>query len=276
MKGLTTGLRKHPLKAFAAGFAAFSVCWTLIACCTYVIPSLNLRGTFVLAGIVIVSLVYAAFRVWQPSQIEITVRHTNTKIEVKFGDLFAQDGYRAIAVSEFFESELGIPVSEKSLHGLFLKKCFGGHPQSFDTILSSELHGIPGIYAGKQCGKTQKYPIGTTALVPLNNDHYLCFALCETDISTCKAHADVPTLWLALQGLWQKARTSLGGAPLVLPLVGSGLSGVGLDAKELLDLIILSIIAETKRQQIATRICIVLAPDRFEEIDLRKTAGNWR
>lgn len=83
-------------------------------------------------------------------------------------------------------------------------------------------------------------------------------------------------LWKALEGLYGKARHSLGGAPLVLPLVGSGLSSIGLPARDLLDLIVLSIIAESKRKQIATLIKIILPSDRFDEIDLAELKKHCR
>ena len=72
-----------------------------------------------------------------------------------------------------------------------------------------------------------------------------------------------------------KGKGLAGGAPVVVPLVGSGVSGVGLPPRELLDLIILSAITETKKQQIATCIRIVLAPDRFDEIDLKEIKRYW-
>lgn len=275
MRGLIVGAKKHPWQAFIHAFAAFSVLWTLVEGFTYFIPSINLRGGLSLIVAVLASLIYSASRVWQPRMVEIPLKLTNTKIQVKFGDLFAEDGYRAIAVSEFFESELGLPVSERSVHGIFLKNCFGGHPESFDAIITSELQRITAQHVDKRSGKSERYPIGTTALVPVNNDHYLCFALTEADPATCKVSVDVPMLWRALNGLWQKARASSGGAPIVVPLVGSGVSGIGLPARELLDLIILSVIAETKQRQIAPIIRLVISPDRFDEIDLRETKSYW-
>ena len=55
-------------------------------------------------------------KVWKPSKIDICVANCNSTIEVVFGDLFEQDGIRVIAVNEFFDSELGKPVSDKSVH----------------------------------------------------------------------------------------------------------------------------------------------------------------
>ena len=276
MKGIFIGIKHHPWRAFIYLFASFSVFWTLVEGFTYFIPALDLRGTASLITVAVIGIIYAVAVIRQPSKIEIPIRHTNTRIEIKFGDIFEEDGFRVIAVNEFFDSQIGLPVSDKSLHGIFLSKCFGGHSQAFDQIIEEELKDSAGENITRPQGKTRKYPIGTTAAIPVNSDHYLCFALTKTEIDTCKACADVPTLWQALIGLWQKARISVGGSVLVLPLVGSGLSGIGIPTRELLDLIILSVITESKRRQITTYIRIILTPDRYEEVELKEIKGHWR
>ena len=224
----------------------------------------------------IIGIVYSACKIRRPYSVTFSIAHTNTKIQIKFGDLFCEDGVRCIAVNEFFDSELGVPVSENTLHGIFLSRCFGGHPDSFDKIISDELVDVPSETVDRKQGKEAKYPIGTTASVFINSERYLCFALSRTNITTLKAEADVPTLWQALEGLYNKARHSLGGASLVLPLVGSGLSGVGPPAQDLLDLIILSIIEESKKKQIAKLIKIILTSEWLDEVDLAAVKKYWR
>lgn len=276
MKGIFLGIRKHPWTSLVYFFASFSVIWTLIEGLTHFIPTLNIRGVPSLVVVVAIGIVYSAYRIRRPSSVTFSIAHTNTKIQIKFGDIFCEDGVRCIAVSEFFDSELGLPVSKNSLHGIFLSRCFGGHPDSFDKIISAELVDAKSETVHREQGKETKYPIGTTANVGINSDRYLCFALCRADITTLKVEADVPMLWQALEGLYGKARNSLGGVPLVLPLVGSGLSGIGLHARDLLDLIVLSIIAESKKKQIATLIKIILTSDRFDEVDLAEVKKYWR
>ena len=268
MKGIILGVRKHPWTSLIYFFASFSVLWTLIEGFTHFIPTLDIRGVPSLLAVVTIGIIYSAFRIHRPSSVAFSIAHTNTKIQIKFSDLFGESGVRCIAVNEFFDSELGLPVSENSLHGIFLSRCFGGHPDSFDKIVSDELVDTPSEKVDRKQGKETRYSIGTTVNVTVNSDHYLCFALCRTDITSLKAEADVPMLWQALEGLYSKARHSLGGDPLVLPLVGSGLSGIGLPARDLLDLIVLSIIAESKKKQIATLIKIILTSDLFYEVDL--------
>jgi hypothetical protein len=79
----------------------------------------------------------------------------------------------------------------------------------------------------------------------------------------------------ALSGLWVNARATLNGDALNLPLVGSGLSGVGLPARDLVNTIILSFIDETKRQIVAQKMRIILTWDRLSEVDLREIQDSW-
>lgn len=276
MKGILLGIRQHPWKAFIYFFTSFSVLWTIVEGSTHFIPTLELRGIGVLFIVIAVGLGYSAHRIRRPSSVSFNINHTNTKLEIKFSDIFVEDGVKAIAVNDFFDSEIGLPVSERSLHGIFLSKCFGGHPEVFDKVIREELASITCKTKKRNQGKDKRYPIGATALIPVNTDRYLCFALCRTDIATCKAEADIPTLWRALEGLYGKARNCLGGAPLVLPLVGSALAGVGVPARDLLDLIVLSVITESKQKQVTTLIKIILTSDRFEEIDLNDIKKYWR
>ncbi len=61
-----------------------------------------------------------------------------------------------------------------------------------------------------------------------------------------------------------------------VPLIGSGLSGVGLPTRVLLDLIILSAITETKKKEVTNRIRIVIYKDRFDDLDLRDVRHYWK
>jgi hypothetical protein len=256
-------------------FAAFSVLWTLTEAVTHFLPGVKIEGGYALTIIVAFSIFYSLNRIWKPSRVTIKVATTNTVIEVIFGDLFAQDGLMAIAVTEFFESELGLPVSNTSLHGVFLKKYFGGGIQTFDKQVNKQLKGIQSTPMTKAAGKSNSFPIGTTANIQVDEKSFILFALAKAELDTCKAFSDVTMMWTAMHRLWERARVESDGHPLNLPLIGSGLSGIGLPTRDLLNLIILSAITETKARQITQRIRIILHPDRFEEIDLRDVKQHW-
>lgn len=241
----------------------------------YFAPNFVLKGNIALSLFIIISICYGLTKIWKPSKVEIAIKNSNTMIEVLFGDLFEQNGVRAIPVNEFFDSKIGKPVSDKSLHGMFIQKCFGGHPEPFDKQVEEQLIGIESSEVARNDGKKKSFPIGTTALVAVNQDQYFVFALSKTNPDTNKAFSDVTMMWGALHQLWQRARIELGGHDLNVPLVGGGLSGIGLPTRDLLNLIVLSVITETKSKEITQRIRIVLHRDRFEKVDLRDVKKHW-
>ena len=276
LKDLWRGIKRHPFKTAGYIFTAFSVLFTLIKGINQFFPGVTVEGPLAFGVIILVSIGFGLKKVWKPSDIKIKVANSDTTIEVLFGDLFAQDGIRAIAVNEFFDSALGKPVSEKSLHGYFLNKCFGGYPQPFDKQVEEQLAHEPCEEISRMEGKTKKYKIGTTAMLNAEKDRYLVFALTHTDVSNCMATADVTMMWVALHHVWQRARAECGGSPLNLPLVGSGLAKIGLPTRDLLNLVILAAITETKEKTITQRVRIVLHRDRFEDLDLRDVEAHWK
>jgi len=272
---LLRGIFRYPLKAGRYAFTAFSVIFTSIKAITHFLPDLKIEGPGALDVVILISVFFGLVRVWKPSRVELKIPHTNTVIQVLFGDFFEQGGLRAISVNDFFDSKIGKPVSEKSLHGIFLQKCFGGHPESFDKQVDKQLSGIEFDDIQKADGKTKRFPIGSTALITVNQDRYLMFAFAKTDPATCKATSDVSIMWIALNGLWSRARLEAGGDALNLPLVGSGLSGIGLPTRDLLNLILVSAIQESKVKQITGTIRVVLNRERFEDLDLRDVKKHW-
>jgi hypothetical protein len=272
---LWRGIWQQPWKTIQYIFTSFSVIFTAVKAVTYFFPPIKFEGRTPFALAILISVAFGFKKVWKPSRIQIPIANCNSIIEVVFGDLFEQEGIRAIAVNEFFDSIIGKPVSDKSIHGIFLKKCFGGHPESFDKQVAEELKHTPSVEVVKIEGKTRCYPIGSTALIAVNQDKYIAFAFTKTDPQTCKAYSDVTLMWTALNDLWKRVRIEAGGHAVNLPLVGSGLSGMGLPTRDLLNLIILSAITETKAREITQRIRVVLHRSRFGDLDLRDVRQFW-
>ncbi len=264
------------MRFFVWIFLSYSALWTIIESVLSFFPDFSLTGTKYYCALIGVSFILASIRSYQKKSIEFRIKHANTKIRVLFGDVFCQDGFIAIPVNEFFDSEIGLPVSSNSLHGIVIDRYFGGHPASFDQLIETDLKGAHVQNVVRKIGKTHKYEIGTTALIKTNTHRFLLFALCLTDIDTCKASASLEHLIAALKGLCAKARVTLGGEKLIIPLVGSGLSSMGLPPQHLLHIIILTLLDETKRNQFASEIEIVLHPSRFDEIDLSLVENIWR
>lgn len=276
LNDLWFGIAKHKWKTIAYIFTCFSVLFTVVKVVTQFFPTIQISGSAPLTAAILISCAWGLWKVWKPSKTTIRIANSSTCLELCFGDIFEQDGIRAIGVSEFFETQLGQPVSDKSLHGAFLKRHFSGYQDSIDRQIGAQLVNEEHTdVSDKVEGKTLCYHIGTTALINANDDRYILFALAKTNHTNCKVFSDVELMWRALHKLWQRARVECNGHPLNLPLVGSGLAGLNLPTRDLLNLVILSAITESKAHEITQTIRIVLRRDRFEDVDLREVKQHW-
>jgi hypothetical protein len=133
------GITKHKAKTVKYIFVCYSSLFTIVKTITQFFPTVNISGGWPLSVGIAISVGWAFWRVWKPSKTSFRVPHTNVTIDILFGDIFTQDGVRAIGVTEFFETELGKPVSEKSLHGAFLRKHFSGYRESIDNQIAAQL-----------------------------------------------------------------------------------------------------------------------------------------
>ena len=168
-----------------------------------------------------------------------------------------------------------IHVSENSLHGTFIKDVLGGQSSAFFDLTSEALESVEAEEVERKSGHIKKYPIGTVASVDVNEKRYLLAALSRTDLETLKASATVHELWDCLKGIWEGARNFSNGKCVSIPLLGSGLSGVGLPPKNLVEIIVTSFLYYTKKQKIADRVILVLHPKLKEEIDLITIKRSW-
>ena len=230
-----------------------------------------------LAILAAVGLIVGVVRSIPKSRIRLRISQINTKVEILFGDLFAQEGHKAVPVNEFFDCELGDCVSDRSVHGQFILEVYKGDSNTLNQHQRGALANLTGEEVGRKKGKTTKYPIGTTAVIgDLPGARYFLTALCHTDIDTLKAHADVVDLWQALSCLWKAVREKSNGYPVNVPLFGSGFAQIRLSPQQLLRVMLLSLVMEAKSREVSTGLIrIVLYPPRFPEFDLESIRKEW-
>jgi hypothetical protein len=212
-----------------------------------------------------------------PSRIiTFKLENTNTIVKIVFGNLFKQDGHKIISVNEFFDSKIGDNVSPNSLHGVFIQKILGGHSDIFNQLVDKDIQNEPYEIIERANGRNKRYSIGTTSQIEYNGYKYFLFAFCRTNLTSLKAEGNVQDMWVALDGLWRKVRIYAGGTPVNIPVVGSGLSGVGLPINHLIQIILMSILKATKEREITSQICIVINESLYEEVEIDIIKTLWR
>lgn len=271
---LYSGIKNHPWRFIVTLFICYSVIWAMVEpFMTFIIK--EPPGIIMYLLMVLTSMIAGVLVSVPRKELALKIKNTDTQVRILFGDLFDMDGTIVIPANEFFDSEIGEPVSPKSLHGKFINKILGGQSNSFDAFVESSLQNIKYETVQRPQGKQRRYPIGTTVVASCSNIKYFIPASTKTNPETLKANSDVAILWKALEGLWQTVRINAGGYPVNLPLIGAGLAGIGLPTSQLLQLIIMSIVDETKKAEITKEIRIVLTEDRYEDVDLGMIKNMW-
>jgi hypothetical protein len=272
------GLRRRRTVLLRWFLEFFGAIWLVIEATSFLAPSVRLlaEGN---GWLLLTALIGAAFgvllRAWEPSSVTLGLRATNTVVSVRFGDLFeSSTDHLAVPVNDGFDGELGMAVDAKSVHGQYIQQFHGGNQRGFEAACEAQLCKVEAMPSGRE-SRAFAYSIGTTVAVPLEGRKGFLFALSKTDPATLKARADVPAMWAALAGLWKCVRNHSNGHPVSLPLVGAGQSGVAVDPRHLLQLLLLSVVVATREGEVCKRINVVLHPDLFEKIDLRTMQNLW-
>jgi len=251
----------NPLKSDRIGFVAFLIIGVVIGLMLFVINGLWVSG-------------------FLKRSIEITSNAIDTAITVMFGDLFAQDGCKAISVNEFFDSEVDDKhVAANTLHGLMLTRFWADNISDWDSQVAQELAGtspVDTVTTRPDPGKHARYDIGTTVSVSAKDYDFLCVVLAKTDTTSLQASASSEDLHHAVRGLLAKARTVCAGRPLNIPLLGSGLARTGIKPNIIVYLILLAIFEESKKRKITNEIRIVLPKNMRKIIDLSTIQKGWK
>lgn len=275
-KKIFIGIGRHPKRFLLAIGFGYATIWTVLE------PFLSLvnlkttgyNGTYLVAYL-LASIIIGVIVVCPKRKVRFPLKNTNTRIEIEFGDLFVADGNKAIPVSEFFDSKIGKPVSPRSLHGVFIEKILGGQTKIIDDAVNAQLSGLLIDNVQRSDGKTAKYEIGSTITIEHNKSKYFLFALSHTDID-CNAYSTPSIMLKALDCLWNKVRTEGNGDDLNLPLVGNGLSRIGIPPSQLLQLTLISLLKAAKERDLCSTVRVILTTEIFDNIDLEIIKKNWQ
>ncbi|RKR05645.1 hypothetical protein C8C83_4996 [Flavobacterium sp. 90] len=270
------GIKRHPKRFVLAIIFGYTSIWTFLEP-LMALSGVNITGYNCLCLLIyfIASFIIGIISVFPKKTVKFDLLNTNTKVIIEFGDLFSVDGHRVIPVNEYFDSLIGKPVSPNSVHGVFIERVLGGYNNIIDVEVNRQLEGKDIEITERPEGKINKFPLGTTITLKHSETLYFLFALCNSD-NDCKATCDPSSMLIALSGLWEKVRIEGNGFNINLPLIGNGLSGVGLPPSQLLQLILMSLLKFTKEKELSATVKIVLLEDMFEKIDLNLIKNNWK
>jgi hypothetical protein len=284
LKSFIVGIQRRWWDGLRNGLATIGGVWALTEMTIAALPAaktaLEAQGGDYLWFMT--ALFAAAFigNVFEPTHVTFKVPATDTKITLKYGDIFAENANLLIGVNEYFDGELGVPVAKSTVHGQFIVRNFGGSSTAFRAAVDPALAatGAQPTVTARAIHPNEAYPIGTTIKLPNGPHSTFLMAMARTDPTTSKASSDVPTLWTALKCSFDAIHTLGNGEPLAMPLFGNGQSGIKLEPQHLLRLLILALVdfATNSAARLPKQVAIVLHHSCFSELDIREIARDWK
>ena len=124
------------------------------------------------------------------SEAEIKSNSFDTGVCVRFGDLFEQDGWKAIAANDFFDYIVDDDlVSSRSLHGQAISRFWDKNPEGWHDQIARSLENDDFKKEQRDKGNKKRYDLGTTAVARNLNQQFLFVPLGKTNIDNNEAGA---------------------------------------------------------------------------------------
>lgn len=280
IRSITLGLKRRFRRGLTAALSSVGTIWLLTEIGTSAFSGIEAffdahhLGYLVATGLIAVATLLSY--VYEPAYVSFKVPTTSTRVTIRFGDLFSGSDDLLIGVNEFFDHSLGHIVSPNSVHGQLITAAFHSDEMAFRQAVDAALAQVEGDATARTIQPSQRYPMGTTAVVPIGPRRAFLVVMAETDVATAKASTSVPKLWTALAGAWRSVHDYGNGRPVSLPLIGNGRASLNLEPQHLLRLITLSIVDFARKTGLPNSVTIVLPDGCFEQVAIREIARDWK
>lgn len=271
-KSITTGIKRRWAWGISQAFSVAGAIWLLTEIGSAVSPSFKElvagNGRLYLAVVLLAGAIWFLRYTYEKRSVSFHIPTTDTLITIKYGDIFEQKTDWLIGVNEFFDSEIGQLISPTSLHGQFILKIYQANSAKFRSDVDGALKGYPRENSNRGHQPSERFPIGTTAVLKNGSHNVFLVAMAHTDLTNGKASSTVPILWVALLGALKQIYNCGNGAPISLPLIGNGQSSVNIQPQHLLRLITLALVDFGRKVGLPKSVQIVVPEQCFEMLDL--------
>lgn len=236
------------------------------------LPILVAKCPWVILGLLIlISTCYGLITVRTKSKITLSLT-PKVKAKIYEGDLLAQNGVIVIPVNDYFDTIVDNKIiSENTLHGMFIKRFFGGDEKNLKSQITKELSALTpaSVNTTRKNGNKKRYPLGTVVEVTKDGGVFYLVALTRFN-ENHRAEIKNTEYQQVICSLFSYIHQFSQGRKVNLPLMGSGHSGVNLSKQKLLEFLLFSI-SMNDNLTLIDGIDIVLHSSNKNEINLTMT-----
>lgn len=227
----------------------------------------------------ILFIIYICIWIWSNKIKKIDINIDGSDVTVKVGDIFQQQGLKAIAFNEYFDTQVDNKIiSKNSLNGIFLEKHINISIAALDKYIDNyqfEAGEIIGSNQNRVSGKKIKYNIGTVCVYK----DYLLTSFSKFDDSN-KATITMPEYLEFLINFWDKVNNVYAQQNVSTPIFGSGITRIkghkNITDEELLKIMLWTFRISEMRFKYPARLTIIIHQDKIDKINLLdiKSAKN--
>jgi hypothetical protein len=186
-RSIKFGARQRWPTGLQRSFAATGLAWLLTEIANFLFPKVgiwfehNSQAALVALFIIVVSVFIGT--VHSPRQVEFEVPTTQTKLTIKFGNVFDENADVVVAVNEFFDGALGQVVSPESVHGQFISRYYNSTEAEFRQAVDPLLSSFQGSQLARAVQPDLSFPVGTTVKVSIGQKMLILWRL---RLPTCR------------------------------------------------------------------------------------------
>lgn len=236
------------------------------------VVDINQKLRLIISAIISAILVIIFLIMWYIANHtdEKKLKINSSDVTIKYGDLFTENGFKVIAFNEYFDTQVDNKViTESSLNGIFINEHSGG-ASTVDNAISNEIrlrknidkYNVPRPYGGKSI----KYKLGSIC----QYNEFFLLALSHFDDDN-KAYISVEDYISCLMHMWNELDIFYAGRPIVLPLLGSGITRFNnsdITPQELLKYILITFKVSKVKLNNTSSLTIVLSDKVRDEVNL--------
>lgn len=221
--------------------------------------------------LIILILIY--LKIWEHvnklKNIKIDIDGSN--VIIKEGDIFEEDGYKAIGFNEYFDTQVDNKIiSEHSLNGIFIKTQCANNTKELDKYIVEQCD-LDDIIDKEVCrkngGKRIKYKLSSIIVYK----EYLLTAFSKFDDKN-RAYLTMPEYIEFLINFWDRVNRIYAQKSVSVPIFGSGITRIkehkNISDEDLLKIMLWTFKLSEYRFKYPAKLTIIVHKDKINEVNL--------
>ena len=212
------------------------------------------------------------------NQRKASIKIGNTTVDVKAGDIFAEEGLKAIAFNEYFDTQVDdVVIAKASLNGQVITKHIIDVESLDKTILEDKnlQKNIIADNTQRDMGKTTKYKLGSSILI---NDEFVLTAFSRFNENN-EAEITIQEYVNFLLSFWNEINRLYAQRPVTVPIFGAGITRFkngfeDIDINELLQIMIWTFKISKIKFVYPAKLTILIHESKIKQVNLYELKEN--